>query len=397
MYMFALIIFVLVLMTSIQVNFDRMFNDPAKSQGGWDVSGQTLPDTAIQGGSAGLRAALERNNVPMGDIAAIGGLAPIPPSQVQVTTVATGKSGTYRTNGVDEGWLANTQFSLQARADGYGDDSSVWRALLTDPNLVVIDVSATSTDGFGGPSNGWRAEGITDATRTFAPFQIEVRSAETGQARTLTVIGVTDAFVGNVFGMYANQRTTDAIFGPQPITDYFVKLRTGVDAKAMAQQIEAATLQNGMQAESIAFRVQENNRQANGFFSLLKGFIGLGLVVGIAALGVVAFRAVVERRQQIGMLRAIGFGRGMVTTSFLIESLFVTLLGIVAGMTPAIILASNLFTGGEFGNTGGNAFMIPWDQIAMFAGIALVAALAMTIIPSRQAGNVQPAEALRYE
>jgi ABC-type antimicrobial peptide transport system permease subunit len=87
----------------------------------------------------------------------------------------------------------------------------------------------------------------------------------------------------------------------------------------------------------------------------------------------------------------------MVTTSFLIESLFVTLLGIVAGMTPAIILASNLFTGGEFGNTGATAFMIPWDQIAMFAGIALVAALAMTIIPSRQAGNVQPAEALRYE
>jgi putative ABC transport system permease protein len=197
--------------------------------------------------------------------------------------------------------------------------------------------------------------------------------------------------------MYVNQQTIDAIFGPQVVTDFYIKAQPGVDAKALAQKIEAATLQNGMQAESIAFRVQENNRQANGFFSLLKGFIGLGLVVGIAALGVVAFRAVVERRQQIGMLRAIGFGRGMVTTSFLVESLFVTLLGIIAGMVPALVLASNLFTGGEFGNTGGNGFLIPWDQIAMFAGIALVAALAMTIIPSRQAGNVQPAEALRYE
>ncbi|MFN8537301.1 MAG: hypothetical protein U0232_07465 [Thermomicrobiales bacterium] len=56
--------------------------------------------------------------------------------------------------------------------------------------------------------------------------------------------------------------------------------------------------------------MEENNRANAGFFALLKGFIGLGLVVGIAALGVVAFRAVVERRQQIGMLRAIGFGRG---------------------------------------------------------------------------------------
>ena len=42
--------------------------------------------------------------------------------------------------------------------------------------------------------------------------------------------------------------------------------------------------------------------------------------------------------------------------------------------------------------------LMSWlPTIAMFAGIALVAALAMTIIPSRQAGNVQPAEALRYE
>jgi len=397
MYMFALIIFVLVLMTSIQVNFDRIFNDPAKSQGGWDVTGQTLPDTAVKGGSAGLRAALERGNVPMGDIAAIGGLAPLAPSQVQVKTIASGKTGNLGANGVDAEWLANTQFSLQARADGYGDDASVWRAMQANPNLVVVDITATASDGFGGAANTWRAEGITDSTRTFAPIQIELRSTETNQTRALTVIGVTDAFVGGANGMYINQQTVEAIFGPQPVTNYYFKLKPGVDAKAMAQKIEAATLQNGMQAESIAFRVQENNRQSNGFFSLLKGFIGLGLVVGIAALGVVAFRAVVERRQQIGMLRAIGFGRSMVTTSFLIESLFVTLLGILAGMVPALVLASNLFTGGEFGNTGTSGFMIPWNQIAMFAGIALIAALAMTIIPSRQAGNVQPAEALRYE
>ena len=35
--------------------------------------------------------------------------------------------------------------------------------------------------------------------------------------------------------------------------------------------------------------------------------MALGLFVGIAALGVIAFRSVVERRQQIGMLRAIGY------------------------------------------------------------------------------------------
>ena len=38
--------------------------------------------------------------------------------------------------------------------------------------------------------------------------------------------------------------------------------------------------------------------------------MGLGLIVGVAALGVITARAVVERRQQIGVLRAIGFRSG---------------------------------------------------------------------------------------
>ena len=53
--------------------------------------------------------------------------------------------------------------------------------------------------------------------------------------------------------------------------------------------------------------------------------MGLGLVVGVAALGVISARAVVERRQQIGVLRAIGFRRRMVQAAFLLESSFIAL------------------------------------------------------------------------
>jgi putative ABC transport system permease protein len=46
--------------------------------------------------------------------------------------------------------------------------------------------------------------------------------------------------------------------------------------------------------------------------------MALGLIVGVAALGVISARSVVERRQQIGVLRAVGFRRGMVqATSWL--------------------------------------------------------------------------------
>ena len=56
--------------------------------------------------------------------------------------------------------------------------------------------------------------------------------------------------------------------------------------------------------------------------------MGLGLLVGVAAVGVIAFRSVVERRQQIGVLRALGFQRSLVSLGFLIETAFVVGIGI---------------------------------------------------------------------
>ena len=48
--------------------------------------------------------------------------------------------------------------------------------------------------------------------------------------------------------------------------------------------------------------------------------MGLGLFAGVAALGVIASRTVTERRQQIAMLRAIGFQSGSISLTFVLES-----------------------------------------------------------------------------
>ena len=67
--------------------------------------------------------------------------------------------------------------------------------------------------------------------------------------------------------------------------------------------------------------------------------MGLGLIVGVAALGVISARAVVERRQQIGVLRAIGFRKRMVQLSFLLESSFIALTSIVVGTGLGLAVA----------------------------------------------------------
>jgi putative ABC transport system permease protein len=122
----------------------------------------------------------------------------------------------------------------------------------------------------------------------------------------------------------------------------------------------------------------------------------LGLLVCIIALGVIAFRSVVERRQQIGMLRAIGYQRGAIGLTFVMESAFVALMGILSGMTGGVIISRNLFATGQFAGEGVD-FMIPWTEILVFTVVAFVVSLAMTWWPSRSAASVPVADALRYE
>jgi putative ABC transport system permease protein len=113
--------------------------------------------------------------------------------------------------------------------------------------------------------------------------------------------------------------------------------------------------------------------------------------------GVIAFRTVVERRQQIGMLRAIGYTRGQVALSFLMESSFVTLMGILSGLGLAILLSYFLMTSDEMTATGFSGFYIPWLEIVAVCAFAYAASLLMTFVPSRQASSIPIAEALRYE
>jgi putative ABC transport system permease protein len=160
--------------------------------------------------------------------------------------------------------------------------------------------------------------------------------------------------------------------------------------------VESALVQ--VSADSLQELLDENQRIQNGFLLVFQGFMGLGLIVGIAALAVVASRAVVERRQQIGMLRAIGYQRSMVAMSFLFESGFIAISGILLGLSLGLSLAWVLFASGEIGEEARGAdFIIPWATLGTICAVAFVSSMVMTYLPARSASRVAVAEALRYE
>jgi putative ABC transport system permease protein len=179
---------------------------------------------------------------------------------------------------------------------------------------------------------------------TFDPIPIVTTDPQTGRKLRLTVIGILkDSGPLEMAGISTSQTTLERRFpGRVDPTIHYFRLAPGIDAKQAAAQLESAFLANGMEAESIAQVVKDTVAANRTFNRLIEGFMALGLIVGVADLGVISARSVVERRQQIGVLRAVGFRRGMVQATFLLESSFIALTSIVAGTALGLVLAYNI-------------------------------------------------------
>jgi putative ABC transport system permease protein len=183
-----------------------------------------------------------------------------------------------------------------------------------------------------------------------------------------------------------------------PVTgdEIYVKVKEGTNAATVAAGIEGALVASGLNASVLADEYAQRQRLTGGALQLLQGFMALGLLVGIAALGVISMRAVIERRQQVGMLRALGFQKGMVGLSFVLESSFVSITGLLIGAFTGIVLGDNIVFA-FFPQIDRSVVAMPWLQIALAVLATYLFSLLTTILPAWQASRIYPAEALRYE
>ena len=399
--MFALVIFTLIVMSILTRVFDLSAIDEDTVTGGWDIQASLNFNTPIEDMR---RAIVGAPDLHTQDFEAIGGY-----TTIGIEARQPGAKGQrwerYAVRAANDDFLKATGYRLTLIADGYGpSDRDVWQALRDDPNLAVVDASVVPRrTGFVNDQIPFELEGLYYEDDEMSPIPIEVREPRSGEIVQLTVIGVldqlSDAFGDLGFGMLTSKVNLDnAVPFPVPLTTYNFRLADGVDTAKVARSLEASFQENGMETEVMADLVREHAAAERAFNYLFTGFMGLGLMVGIAALGVISLRAVVERRQQIGVLRAIGYRRRMIQLSFLLESSFVALLGIAIGVGLGTIISFNIVNDiRERENLETLRFSIPWVQIIAIIAAGYLFSLAATYLPARQASRIYPAEALRYE
>jgi putative ABC transport system permease protein len=120
-------------------------------------------------------------------------------------------------------------------------------------------------------------------------------------------------------------------------------------------------------------------------------FLGLGavaLLVGAIGVANIMVIAVLERRSEIGLRRALGATRGHIRTQFLTEAVLLALIGGVVG-----VLAGAAATA-IYAHHKGWATVLPADAWAGGLGAALVIGALAGLLPAIRAARMSPTQAL---
>src|SRR4051812_29005793 len=114
----------------------------------------------------------------------------------------------------------------------------------------------------------------------------------------------------------------------------------------------------------------------------------LGLALVIAVLGIVNTLAlsIIERTREIGLLRAIGLGRGQLRLMVTLESIVMAVLGAVLGVVLGVCFGVAMMYAVK--DQGLEVIAIPWTQLAIFLGLAVVIGVLAAVLPARRAARL---------
>ncbi len=131
---------------------------------------------------------------------------------------------------------------------------------------------------------------------------------------------------------------------------------------------------------------------------VLIAFVAISLVVSSIMIGVITYISVLERKKEIGILRAIGASKRNVSQVFNAETIIIGLCAgmIGIGLTLLLLIPGNALIHSLAGNTDINA-VLPAGYAAILVLLSVLLTMLGGLIPSSKAAKNDPVMALRVE
>jgi putative ABC transport system permease protein len=233
----------------------------------------------------------------------------------------------------------------------------------------------------------------------------------------LTIVGVTDLDPDNLGGAQARaflpQKLLESLHAMQA---YDFRDSTRATSAQPAYSRVIARVSGAGKVDSVeqvikklgfnTFSILDASKGLQTVFRIVDSFLLVfgSLALTVACIGIIntLVMAILERRREIGIMKAIGASDGDLRNLFFAEAgamgilggIFGTLLGWVIGRT--INFGTNIYFR-SLGIPAEKILAVPWWLVAAAIGVALVVSLVSGLYPAARAAKLDPVQALRYE
>jgi putative ABC transport system permease protein len=236
----------------------------------------------------------------------------------------------------------------------------------------------------------------------------------------LTIIGVVETEPASGFGGFGSGRLLiplplaealraaqvndlrDIVRGSTSDKPTYASLTVRVKSPSLVEATEAKLKDLGFSAFSL-LDASKSLRIFFSVFDLLLGIFG-SLALAVATLGIIntLVMAILERRREIGILKALGAADGDVKQLFFVEASIMGLLGGILGAFLGWLIGRTLTFGTNLYLHRQNLPSVDISSVPWWLGLgailfAIFVSLAAGLYPASRAARLDPVQALRYE
>jgi putative ABC transport system permease protein len=226
-----------------------------------------------------------------------------------------------------------------------------------------------------------------------------------GKPVPFKIAGAINDFTWNRGTIFMDRKWFKEEFGASQVDLFHVYVKQGNDADEHARlvgEVQDVLTRRGLGNERY---VLTRPQFRDGLRDLLVRFFRIGyaqlLVVGlVVSLGVVSalLISVLQRRRELGLLRAVGASRTQVVLSVLSEALLMGFFGSLIGFGVGVVLhwiALHVLLQEESGFVF--PFVVPWLEAGIVMALAMLVATAAGLFPALRAMRLNIAESIAYE
>ncbi|MBE0447124.1 MAG: FtsX-like permease family protein [Actinobacteria bacterium] len=226
-------------------------------------------------------------------------------------------------------------------------------------------------------------------------------SGKDGRSATFEVLGYFDAF------LIGSRRSTGAIVMSQENAERYLGITEDYDVLVKLKgDADKATAFTGIRnlVRGTQFKVVSNKQISKQVDKLMAGpqaflYLLFGITVFVGLIGVVNTIAigVLERRREIGLIKAVGGTRKHVKSMIMLESILISLVGAILGIALSTGIAI-LFIRAIYANDFmPSLFVFPVSTTLILLMAVVLVSIIGVLVPIRFANRITPIEALRFE